>query len=688
MDDSTGHTQAMQAATDSMDAQSNSSHGASPPAPAQPARSTSPSAPRPFVNGLPAATTASRRAIPAWMSKEKLVEIKDDLAQAQESVVDISIAKSLVDHGLAAYDVLAETEERYESQLSTASSLRTHLESELAALPTFYASRAQLDTDRLVTENEQLRVQARALARKMVQGRERGREGDGEGEGEEMQEDTEVEEEEGEGAPDDKVKRKEDVERENRALKSDVRFLQEKLKISQAQTNRLEHELRSIRSHLLHGTPLVIVDHEVGLPSPPTDVSAAESPAEVPAVVAESALPALPRTLDFPGPAAASTSAAAQPTPKATAKKPLPKLDAPKARPAVLGDAEAELLLHAGKTFSHVRRINRVPLSSAIARRASEIVDVAAEYQVEDDGAEQEQMKGEPFDEDLYATPYAGVSSRYAVGSVRWDTLPPIPSTSRHPAGDGFDGLLQLAEASSQEDVTGGAPRPLKRRRAASNAQDDDEWVGDDDYAPGPSSRRATVTGGNDDPDYLPSPPSAAQGASSSSAKGKGRALGQRLSALDVLVQASASQEAADGSEGAGRSAHPPLVVSSNKKKGVGGKGAAGGENKNDSKKARSPYIKWNLAEDEMLLKAVIQCGCAWDNVAKLCPTRAYHQVRQRFLRGLKSGETLPPELMHLQPAVLKSVADYEAKKKRKKAAKQAAQEFERREAERLAAAE
>ncbi|BGP05688.1 hypothetical protein JCM10049v2_001501 [Rhodotorula toruloides] len=671
----------MQATADSTDAQSNSSHGNSPPAPAQPARSTSPSAPRPFVNGLPAATTAPRRAIPAWMSKYRLGEIKDELAQAQESVVDINIAKSLVDHGLAAYDVIAESEERYESQLSTATSLRTHLESELAALPSFYASRAQLDTDRLVTENEQLRVQARALARKITQGRE----GEGEGEGE-MQEDTEVEEDAGENVSG-AGRRKEDVERENKALKSDVRFLQEKLKISQAQTNRLEHELRSIRSHLLHGTPLVIVDHEVGLPSPPTDVSAAQSPAEVPAIVAESTLPALPRTLDFPGPAAASTSAAAQPTPKAPAKKPLPKLDAPKARPAMLGDAEAELLLHAGKTFSHVRRINRVPLSSAIARRASEIVDVAAEYQVEDDEEGQEQMKGEPFDEDLYSTPYAGVSSRYAVGSVRWDTLPPIPSTSRHPAGDGFDGLLQLAEASSQEDVTGGAPRPLKRRRAASNAHDDDEWVGDDDYAPGPSSRRATATGGNDDPDYLPSPPSAAQGASSSS-KGKGRALGQRLSALDVLVQASASQEAADGSEGAGRSAHPPLVVSSNKKKGAGGKGAAAGENKNDSKKARSPYIKWNLAEDEMLLKAVIQCGCAWDNVAKLCPTRAYHQVRQRFLRGLKSGETLPPELMHLQPAVLKSVADYEAKKKRKKAAKQAAQEFERREAERLAAAE
>jgi hypothetical protein len=607
-------------------------------------------------------------------------------------------------------------------QLSAAHATRLRLESELAALPTFYASRAQLDTDRLATENEQLRVQARALARKVQsgvaldegKGRVEQREEDVEmqGDTEVEEEDAEKEEEEQRAAPRGASRKKADIEQENKALESDVRFLQEKvrlrflmlptrtlmllsplqLKISQAQTNRLEHELRNLRSHLLHGTPLVIVDHEVGLPSPPTDVSAAASPAE--ATTAESTLPALPRTLDFPGPSAAaaaaaasstSTSAAAQPTTGALPKKALAMLGAAKARPSVLGDAEAELLLHAGKTFSHVRRINRVPLSSAIARRASEIVDVAAEYQLEADGDEaDEQPKGEPMEEDLYSTPYAGVSSRYAVGSVRWDTLPPIPSTSRHPAGERFDGLLQLAEASSQEDVTGAAARPLKRRRAASAAHDDDEWVGDDDYAPGPP-RRATATGGNDDPDYLPSPPSAAQGASSSS-KGKGRALGQRLSALDVLVQASASQEAADGSEGAARSAHPPLVVSSNKKKGASSKTAAAGDNKNDSKKARSPYIKvrrswscsvcaslgtdqlvspvqWNLTEDEMLLKAVIQCGCAWDNVAKLCPTRAYHQVRQRFLRGLKSGETLPPELMHLQPAVLKSVADYEAKK-------------------------
>lgn len=75
-----------------------------------------------------------------------------------------------------------------------------------------------------MTENEQLRVQARALARKITQGRE----GEGEGEGE-MQEDTEVEEDAGENVSG-AGRRKEDVERENKALKSDVRFLQEKVR--------------------------------------------------------------------------------------------------------------------------------------------------------------------------------------------------------------------------------------------------------------------------------------------------------------------------------------------------------------------------------------------------------------------------------------------------------------------------
>lgn len=63
------------------------------------------------------------------------------------------------------------------------------------------------------------------------------------------------------------------------------------------------------------------------------------------------------------------------------------------------------------------------------------------------------------------------------------------------------------------------------------------------------------------------------------------------------------------------------------------------------AKKARSPYVKWTLAEDELLVKAVSEHGQRWDAVSKCVPTRSYHQCRQRWLRGLKSGENLPDEL-------------------------------------------
>lgn len=46
----------------------------------------------------------------------------------------------------------------------------------------------------------------------------------------------------------------------------------------------------------------------------------------------------------------------------------------PGARAVLLGDAEAELLLQAGKTHSHVRRIQRISLDTAIQEQAEEIV--------------------------------------------------------------------------------------------------------------------------------------------------------------------------------------------------------------------------------------------------------------------------------------------------------------------------
>lgn len=63
------------------------------------------------------------------------------------------------------------------------------------------------------------------------------------------------------------------------------------------------------------------------------------------------------------------------------------------------------------------------------------------------------------------------------------------------------------------------------------------------------------------------------------------------------------------------------------------------------AKKARSPYVKWTFQEDELLVRAVCEHGQRWDAVSKGVPTRSYHQCRQRWLRGLKSGENLPREL-------------------------------------------
>lgn len=54
------------------------------------------------------------------------------------------------------------------------------------------------------------------------------------------------------------------------------------------------------------------------------------------------------------------------------------------------------------------------------------------------------------------------------------------------------------------------------------------------------------------------------------------------------------------------------------------------------AKKSRSPYIKWSLEEDELLVQGVAEYGTKWEAVARKIPSRSYHQCRQRWLRGLK----------------------------------------------------
>lgn len=389
------------------------------------------------------------------------------------------------------------------------------------------------------------------------------------------------------------------------------------LKVAEAQITRAEQHLRDLRAGMLQGAPLVVVDHELALPSPP--VSAQTSPPQ----------PAEARQLP-PG------------TP----------------RHVQLGDAEAELLLQAAKVHSHVNRINRVPLSRVIVEHAQEILRAAPLVSVNDDASA--------------ATTFAAPALTKACNST---SVHPDPSASSSAIASGSkaldkektNGLLELARVSSQEDVvlpplpvpqlampspaTVLPPPPLgfagsgsgskKRRRKSteavspdrrskrlskarapseplarhgSEAEDDDD---NDDTDPSPLSGADSDEDGSgawpsrgashshEDLDHLPSPPAIFTAASTSSglaaAAGPsgtraGKPLGQRLSALDVLAQASASQEAADY-------AHLPAdEANSVFGKGSKGKAKADPESKArsrsassvgpDGKKARSPYIK------------------------------------------------------------------------------------------------
>ena len=55
-----------------------------------------------------------------------------------------------------------------------------------------------------------------------------------------------------------------------------------------------------------------------------------------------------------------------------------------------------------------------------------------------------------------------------------------------------------------------------------------------------------------------------------------------------------------------------------------------------NGKRPRSPYLRWESAEDEALVNAILQNGQRWELVAQAVPSRTYHQCRQRWLRGLK----------------------------------------------------
>ncbi|KAM0745593.1 hypothetical protein T439DRAFT_177289 [Meredithblackwellia eburnea MCA 4105] len=368
-----------------------------------------------------------------------------------------------------------------------------------------------------------------------------------------------------------------------------------------------------------------------------------------------------------------------------------------------MGDAEAEHLLLAGKTLSHVRRIWRVGVDEAVRRRAREILNIpepGADGLDEKGSVAVDEEDGEgvptPRQSRSRTSTATTLSRKAAAGSSnasntpRSPTLPSapgspnkirsVPATPRHgrtaahrallttpssarsllpgspdrtPGGTrtGIDSLMRAAMSvesadggDAAEDVSGAREQPhaspsqsAKRRRITSGGagKEKEVWV--------PSSGRSlrmlseTESGGED-----------RLGGASTSTAGPAKEDASHLSALDVLADQAFSQSQSQSEHSASTSPvrKPGAPVSMLSVPGLGGLGPSfqpysehdeeGGVYIPGMKRVRSPYLKWNLSEDELLVKSIIAHGQRWDLVAAGVPTRTYHQCRQRWLRGLK----------------------------------------------------
>ncbi|GAA5944227.1 SANT/Myb-like DNA-binding domain-containing protein [Sporobolomyces koalae] len=503
-------------------------------------------------------------------------------------------------------------------QLERAKSRIAQLETQLAEVLPFRVEPSSFELERLQSDNHQLTLQTFALARKLR--------------------DT---------VPSTRIEPEAasiELQQENRKLLADVHLLQSRLATSESQTSRLFEELRRLRPYYLQGSPLIVHDTEIDLLSGQT-----------------------------------------------------PK---PGARAVLLGDAEAELLLHAGKTQSHVRRIQRISLEKALEDHSDAIAQVLAtgpraRSEVDPDALQDSQSvsSNNTLPEQLASfhlpvpplvareqvPAQAGVSS---FAGMSHHVVNPGLMDNRIPAQPILEPGSELLPSAAESRVASGSSAsshldaPVAKRRRIEPSPDSGIWL--------PASVLPTAIPVSVDHSRAIHEPLLPRGRSvgrhsathaTTQIRGAkvslpGKPVGRTPSALDLLSEAAgalrsdpdvvASADSDDVMQSRTDEASKALEVGSLSYNPRSRKPKL---DANGEKKARSPYIKWNVEEDEQLLKAVIQCGCAWDAVAKLCPTRAYHQVRQRFLRGLRSGETLPPELMYLQVAVRQSVTEYESKR-------------------------
>ncbi|KAK4056208.1 hypothetical protein OIO90_002649 [Microbotryomycetes sp. JL221] len=577
---------------------------------------------------------------PRLLDQTRIDSLRDQIyALDDDRVLDLkSIAEQLVEHAKAVDNVL----QRNQSDTSA------KLEKERDAIEAH-----NLERKRWQAEKDQLLIQAHALAHKLKQAQQ---------------------------DPPDLVQDVDEyghVTEYSRHLDSrnaaELRYAQRRLQDAEGQLARLQAEIKRMRPFYLHGAPLIAYDTEVQMPA-----------------------------IDESRPW----------------------------RPPVLGDAEAEHLLLAGKTLSHVRRINRVPLSSAIVQQAESIVEHG--HLVTDGDDLEATPRRKPRQRNKSATsqvvtedtstaaegghtPVEGSPAKPTIvvtPSRRHDaTMAPTPRTLEHPTPGRLDDLLQAAQTVETGTPHHSGPSSVKRRRLGTGeaSPTNSPWR--------PSTARALQLLQRDDDE------DEEETDRNDDANSDERMPRDGLTALDVLAQASASQHATSSQspppdeENFGATHRnkfstsmgpPPLTTTKNRTStplappvglsqaaslnppgpsgsgsGLGGSNTSSRPNGNPlapgidinslgnggtPKPLRSPYIKWNSAEDEMLLNAVIKHGLRWDQVSAEIPTRSYHQVRQRFLRGLKNGKSLPADLQHLADQVRDTVRSHEERKKEKKA--------------------
>ncbi|KAH8926723.1 hypothetical protein BT69DRAFT_1331039 [Atractiella rhizophila] len=444
------------------------------------------------------------------------------------------------------------------------------------------------------------------------------------------------------------------------------------LATAEGRMEQMTKEVHSLKSHLLTGAPRVVVR----VPAPPSGITPLD--------------PAL-----FP------------PTPDAHDRRPAPTktdpVDRSKKRMPLMGDAESELLLLAGKRLAQVNRVYDVqsPKTPFQPHPASHPGSV----QLKPPQTPSTQVSPLPYHLDQYkqnhderqtlTTPpppsppkrHRGHSEIFSTNNVPHRrafsaqtnrrkgavTQHQAPlSTSRTSMGGGMDDLLHAAESIFTEgtssrgeqtellspmagDVPGGSP---KRRRVDSS---DTRWLSGASTALTPLAPRksaldvlaehASTQGLQQHPEKTPPPelqkPSLfpTPGSVPNSAA-RATTSAAMFGTVTSRILPLSPDSAVSSSNSSGFAPTSQVVHTTPKRETA-------------VKKNHIPSDQWMPDEDKLLVEMIADVGLNWDVIVPKIPNRNYRECKQRFMRDLDGGRNLPENLSHLYPKLQQALKIY-----------------------------